>query len=445
MDGTCQNTETTDVRNWDAKPPMVAIREIQSFADHAGVGTQRGERVNDAARCAGCATRGDYERVTRRERLELSRRALEDRRRTVGGDDLVGPQTDSQRATHGWRHPLVEWQHRVALLPSTFDLGADPRPGRQIKRDETWHQRHARSLDGLSSAVVTTARQWILGARPRTLTAAVAPVLVGSATAMNSTSVESSFVINGLLALAVSLALQLAVNYANDYSDGVRGTDSDRRGPRRLVASGDASARAVRFAALLCFGVAAIAGVVLAARTSWWLVPVGLMCIVAGWTYTGGPKPYGYAGLGECFVFVFFGLIATAGTTYVAGGGITALSVLAGAMSGFLAVALLLVNNIRDIDGDKRSGKRTLAVRLGPVVARRIYVGCFAAVACTLLAAATYDALALMGVLGLLAALPAVSTVRSAPSADRLIAALGMTARVQLVVSILYSLGVAIQ
>lgn len=292
---------------------------------------------------------------------------------------------------------------------------------------------------------MTTARQWILGARPRTLPAAVAPVLIGSAVATNSTEVDAKFVVNGLLALSVSLALQLAVNYANDYSDGVRGTDDDRRGPRRLVASGDARAGAVRRAAFICFGAAAVAGLLLAARITWWLVPIGLSCIVAGWTYTGGPKPYGYAGLGELFVFVFFGLVATAGTAYVVGAGVTMLSVLSGAVSGFLAVALLLVNNIRDVEGDRLSGKRTLAVRLGPSVARRLYVGCYAAVGVTILMASRYDALALIGELGLLASFPAVSTVRSARSADRLIAALGMTARTQVVVSVLYSLGLVIQ
>lgn len=270
-------------------------------------------------------------------------------------------------------------------------------------------------------------------------------MLIGSAVATNSTEVDAKFVVNGLLALSVSLALQLAVNYANDYSDGVRGTDDDRRGPRRLVASGDARAGAVRRAAFICFGAAAGAGLLLAARTTWWLVPIGLSCIVAGWTYTGGPKPYGYAGLGELFVFVFFGLVATAGTAYVVGAGVTMLSVLSGAVSGFLAVALLLVNNIRDVEGDRLSGKRTLAVRLGPSVARRLYVGCYAAVGVTILMASRYDALALIGELGLLASFPAVSTVRSARSADRLIAALGMTARTQVVVSVLYSLGLVIQ
>ena len=167
------------------------------------------------------------------------------------------------------------------------------------------------------------------------------------------------------LALIVSVALQVGVNYANDYSDGVRGTDDGRVGPVRLVASGLAAPAAVKRAALVAFAVAAVAGLVLAASTSWWLLAVGVASIAAAWGYTGGPRPYGYLGLGELFVFVFFGLVATVGTTYVGVEQITGLSVVVGSAAGCIACALLVVNNLRDIPTDRQAGKRTLAVRLG--------------------------------------------------------------------------------
>ena len=168
-----------------------------------------------------------------------------------------------------------------------------------------------------------------------------------------------------LLALVVSLALQVGVNYANDYSDGVRGTDADRVGPMRLVGSGAASPRAVKSAAFAAFGVAAAAGLVLAATTAWWLVAVGLVCVVAAWFYTGGEKPYGYLGLGEVMVFVFFGLVAVIGTTYVQTETWEWPALYAGVGVGALACAILVANNLRDIPTDTVAGKRTLAVRLG--------------------------------------------------------------------------------
>jgi 1,4-dihydroxy-2-naphthoate octaprenyltransferase len=175
------------------------------------------------------------------------------------------------------------------------------------------------------------------------------------------------------LALVVSLAIQVGTNYANDYSDGVRGTDRARVGPVRLVASGLAAPAAVRNAALVSFAVAAVAGIVLAASLSWWLLLVGAACLAAGWLYTGGPRPYGYAGLGEVFVFVFFGLVATAGTAYVAEARLTAMMVLAGVPIGLLSTALLVVNNLRDIPTDAAAGKRTLAVRIGDARTRDLY------------------------------------------------------------------------
>jgi 1,4-dihydroxy-2-naphthoate polyprenyltransferase len=218
---------------------------------------------------------------------------------------------------------------------------------------------------------VATAGQWLEGARPRTLPAAVAPVLAGTGAAALVDSVRP---LRAVLALVVALALQVAVNYANDYSDGVRGTDAVRVGPLRLVGSGAATPSAVKRAAVIAFGVAGIAGLALAAMTSWWLIAVGLAAMLAAWGYTGGPRPYGYAGLGELFVFVFFGLVAVCGTTYVQVGRITGVSVVCAVAIGFLACALLVVNNLRDIPTDSASGKHTLAVRLGERGTRVLYV-----------------------------------------------------------------------
>ena len=213
--------------------------------------------------------------------------------------------------------------------------------------------------------------RWVAGARPRTLPAAVVPVLVGTGLAAG----DDRFVAwRAACALAVALALQVGTNYANDYSDGVRGTDDVRVGPVRLVAAGLAAPASVKRAAMASFAVAAAVGLVLAAAVSWWLVPVGAACVAAGWLYTGGPRPYGYAGLGEVAVFVFFGLVATAGTAYVQEEQLTMAMVLAGVPVGLLATALLVVNNLRDIPTDAVAGKRTLAVRLGDDATRLLYV-----------------------------------------------------------------------
>lgn len=287
---------------------------------------------------------------------------------------------------------------------------------------------------------------WLLGARPRTLPAAVVPVVIGICVASTTDGIAGShFALRGGLALIVSLALQVAVNYANDYSDGIRGTDDARSGPVRLVGSGLAAPESVKRAAMLAFGVAGVSGLALAALTTWWLIPVGAVSMVAGWTYTGGPKPYGYLGFGELFVFVFFGLVATIGTTYVITETVTRLSVVSGVLAGVLAVALLIVNNLRDIETDRASNKRTLAVRLGAARTRALYVAMYLLAVGAMLVAMLDVRSAAIGVVGVLAALPAISTVRSARSAPELITALGMTARAQLVVGTLYSLGLLIQ
>ncbi len=223
---------------------------------------------------------------------------------------------------------------------------------------------------------MASARDWVAGARPRTLPAALAPVLVGTAVAGYQGAVVWD---RAAIALVVALALQVGVNYANDYSDGVRGTDAVRVGPVRLVGQQLASASEVLVAALLAFAVAAVAGLALVLLTgAWWLLAVGAAAVAAAWFYTGGPRPYGYAGLGELFVFVFFGLVATAGTAYVQLGAITALAVVLATGTGLLIVAILVANNLRDIPGDTAHGKRTLAVRLGDGGTRRLYLGCLA-------------------------------------------------------------------
>jgi len=215
-----------------------------------------------------------------------------------------------------------------------------------------------------------TINQWIAGARPRTLPAAVAPVLAGTAVAL---WVGQAVWWKAGLALLVSLLLQIGVNYANDYSDGIRGTDEDRVGPLRLVGSGTASPRAVKAAAFAALGAAALVGLVLAATTAWWLVGVGLLCILAAWFYTGGSHPYGYLGLGEVMVFVFFGLVAVLGTTYVQTETFELPALYAAIGVGAYACAILVANNLRDIPTDRVSGKRTLAVALGQERTRLLY------------------------------------------------------------------------
>jgi len=214
---------------------------------------------------------------------------------------------------------------------------------------------------------------WIAGARPRTLPAAIAPVLVG--TALIRRDHHSINFLNAFLALAVSLLLQIAVNFSNDYSDGVRGTDDNRVGPVRLVASGLASARAVKMAAIYCFTAASLFGLILALRVTWWLVLVGALSILAAWTYTGGKKPYGYLGFGEISVFIFFGLVATVGSYVAQSHKITWQSVLVALPVGALSCAILAVNNLRDLPKDSLVGKMTLAVRLGDLRARKMFIG----------------------------------------------------------------------
>ncbi len=293
---------------------------------------------------------------------------------------------------------------------------------------------------------MATPAQWLEGARPRTLPAAVAPVLAGTGVAAYADSVVWW---KAVLALVVALALQVGVNYANDYSDGVRGTDEDRVGPLRLVGSRVATPGAVKRAAFAAFGVAAIAGLVVAATTAWWLVALGAVCILAAWFYTGGSSPYGYRGLGEVMVFVFFGLVAVVGTTYVQTAGVGAddsvspddwaVPSLLGAVGiGAIACAILVANNLRDIPTDDEVGKRTLAVVLGDARTRLSYVALVVvAVLAALGVAAVASPWALLALTALVPGLRAVAVVRGGAVGRDLVPVLQLTG----VTELLYGLG----
>lgn len=284
---------------------------------------------------------------------------------------------------------------------------------------------------------------WIQGARPKTLPAAIAPVVVGAACAQLESSTQNNW-LNAVFALVVSLALQVAVNYANDYSDGIRGTDKNRVGPLRLVGSGAKKPADVKKATFLAFGVAAVFGFVLAATTTWWLLLVGVFCFLAGWFYTGGKHPYGYLGFGEVFVFIFFGVVATMGTTFVINEQLTLVSFLASVAVGCLACALLAVNNLRDIAGDQISNKKTLAVRIGESGARKFYISLFIVAGfAVILIALSYSA-ALIAMLGLAVAVKPIKRVYAGATGADLIDVLVMTGRVQILVAISLSVGLLI-
>jgi 1,4-dihydroxy-2-naphthoate octaprenyltransferase len=340
-------------------------------------------------------------------------------------------------------------------------------------------------------ALVATLGQWVQGARPRTLPAALAPVLVGTAIAytylapalavdveigrsgplgfgepagwfaygpltaeldltsvleLNAAIPWSEFVLRAVLALVVALALQIGVNYANDYSDGIRGTDELRVGPVRLVGQGLAAPAAVKRAAFACFGIAAIAGLLLVLRTqAWWLLLVGAAAIVAAWFYTGGKRPYGYAGLGELFVFVFFGLVAVVGTAYVLMMQITWLPVTASIGVGALSVAILLVNNLRDIPTDIDAGKRTLAVRLGDHGTRTAYLLAIATpYLVTIAIAVNGRLLALLAFASVPLAIVPVRTIRDGVTGRALVPALSGTGALLLGYAVTLSLGLVL-
>ena len=289
---------------------------------------------------------------------------------------------------------------------------------------------------------MTSARDWLAGARPRTLPAAVAPVAAGTGSAVG---LDGFVPAHAALALVVALALQVAVNYANDYSDGVRGTDTDRVGPMRLVGSGRARPRAVLLATGCAFAVAGVAGVALVASSERWeLLGVGVLAVLAAWFYTGGPRPYGYAGLGEVMVFVFFGLVAVLGTTSTQAGRVDVGTVAAAVGVGALACALLVVNNLRDIPTDTAAGKRTLAVRLGDARTRRLFLALLLAPVATTLVAALSTPWALLGLLALPLGLGAARPVGAGNSGAGLVPALGATGRYGLAYGLLLGVGLAL-
>ena len=285
------------------------------------------------------------------------------------------------------------------------------------------------------------ARQWLAGTRPRTLPAAVVPVLIGSGVALGYDRFSWW---RALLALVVALALQIGVNFANDYSDGVRGSDAKRVGPVRLVAAGLATPRHVLAAAFGCFLVAGAAGLALAAVTAWWLVAVGAACVAAAWFYTGGPRPYGYHGLGEVFVFTFFGVVAVAGTAYVQMDRFSWLGLAASVPAGLLACALLIVNNLRDIQGDTVAAKRTLAVRLGDARSRTAYLLTLVLAFCGAALIAIDRPLTLITAITVPLAWIPLRSVRAGASGPALIKALGQTGRLQLAFGIAFAIGLAI-
>jgi 1,4-dihydroxy-2-naphthoate octaprenyltransferase len=317
---------------------------------------------------------------------------------------------------------------------------------------------------------------WVAGARPRTLPAAIVPVVVGTAAGYLSSgrffvttpqissgchaTVCATFDrqlswLNAVLALIVALGIQIGTNYVNDYADGVRGTDEQRVGPVRLVAGKLASVREVKIAALIAFGIAGLAGLGLAARVTWWLVPLGLVCGIAGWGYTGGPRPYGYLGFGELFVFIFFGLVATAGSAYVQhapfvismGGHLFAYRydwwfvLWAGVPVGLLAAALLQANNVRDIATDTESGKKTLAVRLGRRRAGLFYCFTLMGVALSIGVLASYRPWSLLALVALPVAIAPVRLALSDEEGRALLPMLGTTSRLQILAGVLLALG----
>ena len=291
---------------------------------------------------------------------------------------------------------------------------------------------------------MATVHHWIEGARPRTLPAAAAPVIIGTGAAY---AVEKGILVFGLLALMVALALQIGVNYANDYSDGIRGTDETehRVGPVRLVGQGHAAPSTVKAAAFVCFGVAALFGLALLAfADTLWMLVLGAAAIVAAWYYTGGKRPYGYAGLGEVMVFIFFGLLATLGTTYTQALYVTPASVAGAVGVGSLSCALLMVNNLRDIPSDTRVGKNTLAVRLGDRRARLAYVALIAIPAACVLAAGFFHPGAWAALLTFVYIAPAIRSVLAGATGPDLIGVLGRTGRFTLLYAVVLALGMVL-
>ncbi len=282
---------------------------------------------------------------------------------------------------------------------------------------------------------MTTREQWIAGARPKTLPAAIAPVLVGTAFAGYNASLFNTF-----LALVVALGLQIGVNYANDYSDGVKGTDANRVGPMRLVGSGAATPEAVKKAAFISFGIAALAGIYISARSSWLLLIVGALALVAAWTYTGGPKPYGYMALGEVSVFIFFGVVATVGTYFIHVDSVSREVILVSFAMGAIACAILVLNNLRDLEKDAAANKRTLAVVMGDKSTRDLYKWLMFFALIIAVALSFFSFYYLLGLIALPLIAKSVRAVSNGASGPALIQLLANTGRIQIIYAVALSL-----
>ncbi len=288
---------------------------------------------------------------------------------------------------------------------------------------------------------MTTAAEWVAGARPRTLGLAIAPVVLGTAAATTETELRP---VRAGLALAVAISLQIGVNYANDYADGVRGTDAERRGPMRLTATGTATPTAVKRAAIISLGLGAAFGLALSVVVDLRLILLGVVSIAAAWGYTGGRRPYGYAGWGEVAVLAFFGFAACAGSAYVQATSVPAVAWWGSLVVGLPACAVLLVNNIRDIATDSVSGKRTLAVRFGRSFATRLFVGCFVGSLVAVVVIATEVPLAALGLLAVVFALGPIRLVTQREDPRSLVNALVGTVRFTIVVALLTTIGLAL-
>ncbi len=282
---------------------------------------------------------------------------------------------------------------------------------------------------------MTTREQWIAGARPKTLPAAIAPVLVGTAFAGYNASLFNTF-----LALVVALGLQIGVNYANDYSDGIKGTDDNRVGPMRLVGSGAATPEAVKKAAFISFGIAALAGIYISANSSWLLLIVGALALLAAWTYTGGPKPYGYMALGEISVFIFFGVVATVGTYFIHVDSVSREVVLVSFAMGAIACAILVLNNLRDLEKDAAVNKRTLAVVMGDQSTRDLYKWLMFFAMVIAVALSFFSFYYLLGLIALPLAAKSVRAVSKGASGPALIQLLANTGRIQIIYAVALSL-----
>ena len=282
---------------------------------------------------------------------------------------------------------------------------------------------------------------WVEGARLRTLPLAISPIAIGAGAASAAKSFDLGLT---LLALAVALFLQIGVNFANDYSDGIRGTDENRVGPLRLTGSKSVRPQAVKFAAFLFFGLAVLAGLVIVLLTQqWWFVAVGVAAIFAAWFYTGGKSPYGYSGLGEIAVFIFFGLVATYGTAFIQIGAFDLNALMGSIAAGFFASAVLMVNNIRDIETDRHVGKRTLAVKVGKKWAKAIY---FAMIWLPMLILAPYPFIypaTIFAWAAVLLVIPATLIVATAKTPKELILALKLTSFASLGYAVLFGIGLA--